>query len=129
MTYVLTLDALGDGTRRRIFEMLRERPSSVGELARRLPVSQPAVSQHLRLLREAGLVDVTPEGRRRIYRLRPEGLAPLRAYLEGMWRDALEAFGDEAARRAGTPPASTETGRQPASTETGTHPASTEAAP
>jgi DNA-binding transcriptional ArsR family regulator len=101
MTYVKILNALGDSTRRQVFEMLRARPSSVGELARRLPVSQPAVSQHLRVLREAGLVDVRPDGRRRVYRPRPAGLGPLRAYIEGMWADALEAYGEEAVRRAG----------------------------
>lgn len=108
MTYGLILNALGDGTRRRIFEMLRARPSAVGELAARLPVSQPAVSQHLRVLREAGLVEVSPRGRRRIYGPRPSGMAPLRDYLEGMWGEALEAFGEEAARRAARAPAPVE---------------------
>ncbi len=85
--------------------MLRARPSAVGELAARLPVSQPAVSQHLRVLREAGLVEVSAQGRRRIYRPRPAGLAPLRVYLETMWGDALAAFGEAATHRAAPVPA------------------------
>jgi len=92
MTYESVLHAIADPTRRRILELLRERPLSVGELARGLPVSQPAVSQHLAVLREAALVEGRRVGRRSIHRLRPEGLAPLRSYVESMWEDALAAY-------------------------------------
>ena len=92
MTYELALDALADGTRRDILELLRAGPSTVGALAEGLPVSQPAVSQHLKTLREAGLVEAERRGVRRIYRIRAAGLAPLRAYVESFWDDALEAF-------------------------------------
>jgi DNA-binding transcriptional ArsR family regulator len=92
MAYALTMDALGDPTRRAIFERLRSGPSSVGELAAELPVSRPAVSQHLRVLREAGLVTERRDGTRRIYRIEPYGLAELRDYIESFWDDALAAF-------------------------------------
>lgn len=92
MTYESALRALQDSTRRAIIDRLRRRPLSVGELAGDLPVSQPAVSQHLGVLRDAGLVTSWREGRRRIYALRPEGLLPLRAYVEAMWADALAAY-------------------------------------
>jgi DNA-binding transcriptional ArsR family regulator len=92
MTYGITLAALGDPTRRAIVDRLRARPRSVGELADALPVSQPAVSQHLAVLRDAGLVEGRREGRRSIYRLRPEGLEPLRVWVEAMWDDALAAY-------------------------------------
>ncbi len=84
--------ALGDTTRREIFERLAERPWSVGELARELPVSRPAVSQHLRVLKDAGLVIDQPAGNRRIYQLDPEGLGEMRAYLDRFWHQALTAF-------------------------------------
>jgi DNA-binding transcriptional ArsR family regulator len=83
---------LGDPTRRAIFERLAQRPRSVGELAEELPVSRPAVSQHLRALKDAGLVIDRAEGTRRIYQLRPEGIAALRAYLDHLWDDALTSF-------------------------------------
>jgi DNA-binding transcriptional ArsR family regulator len=83
---------LGDPTRRVIFEMLAQGPLSVGELVERLPISQPAVSQHLRVLREGGLVVSRAEGTRRVYRLNPEGVGALRAWLEGVWADALTGF-------------------------------------
>jgi DNA-binding transcriptional ArsR family regulator len=86
------MDALGDPTRRAIFERLRGGPRSVGELAAALPVSRPAVSQHLRVLREAGLVTERRNGTRRIYRIEPQGLAELRDYIESFWDDALAAF-------------------------------------
>jgi DNA-binding transcriptional ArsR family regulator len=86
------LSALADPTRRRIFERVAERPQAVGELARDLPVSRPAVSQHLKVLKAAGLVVDSPEGNRRIYRLNPEGLEALRAYLERFWNRSLAAF-------------------------------------
>jgi DNA-binding transcriptional ArsR family regulator len=86
------MDALGDPTRRAVFEGLKGGPKAVGELAAGLPVSRPAVSQHLRILREAGLVRERRDGTRRIYALAPEGLAELRAYLEGFWNQALADF-------------------------------------
>ena len=86
------LDALGDPTRRAIFEQLAESPSAVVDLARRLPVSRPAVSQHLRVLKEAGLVRDVQLGTRRVYSLDPDGLAGLRDYLERFWRTALHSF-------------------------------------
>jgi DNA-binding transcriptional ArsR family regulator len=86
------LTALGDPTRRAIFERLAERPQAVGELARELPVSRPAVSQHLKVLKEAGLVTDRPEGARRIYQLDPDGVGALRAYLDQFWNRALAAY-------------------------------------
>jgi DNA-binding transcriptional ArsR family regulator len=88
----LALDALGDGTRREIFERVAARPRAVGELASELPVSRPAVSQHLRVLKDAGLVTDRRQGNRRIYELNLNGLAGLRAYLEGFWNAALVSF-------------------------------------
>jgi DNA-binding transcriptional ArsR family regulator len=84
--------ALGDRTRRAIFERLAERPCAVGELATGLPVSRPAVSQHLKVLKEAGLVVDQPTGNRRIYRINPDGLAELRADLDRFWISALAAY-------------------------------------
>ena len=84
--------ALGDPTRRAIFERLAERPRAVGELALELPVSRPAVSQHLRVLKEARLVTERAEGTRRIYRLDPDGVGALRADLERYWGRALAAY-------------------------------------
>jgi DNA-binding transcriptional ArsR family regulator len=86
------LDALGDATRREIMERLRGGPRPVGEIAADLPVSRPAVSQHLRVLKEAGLVTERKEGTRRIYRLDPDGLKDLRAYLDSFWEQALAGF-------------------------------------
>jgi DNA-binding transcriptional ArsR family regulator len=86
------LDALGDPTRRAIFEQLAERPSAVVDLAEHLPVSRPAVSQHLKVLKEAGLVRDVQVGTRRVYSLDPDGLAGLRDYLERFWRTALHSF-------------------------------------
>ena len=86
--------ALGDPTRRAIVERLAERPRAVGELARELPVSRPAVSQHLRVLKEARLVTERPEGTRRIYRIDPTGVGVLRADLERFWDRALAAYKD-----------------------------------
>jgi DNA-binding transcriptional ArsR family regulator len=94
-------DALGDPTRRRIFESLRTGPQSVGELAGGLPVSRPAVSQHLRVLKEAGLVDDRKHGTRRVYRVDPDGLRPLRDYFDSFWTEALERFRDEARKEQG----------------------------
>lgn len=84
--------ALGDRTRRAIFERLVDRPCAVGELAIGLPVSRPAVSQHLRVLKDAGLVVDQAVGNRRIYRLNPDGLAELRADLDRFWLSALTAY-------------------------------------
>jgi DNA-binding transcriptional ArsR family regulator len=84
--------ALGDPTRRAIFERLADRPRAVGELASELPVSRPAVSQHLKVLKEAGLVLDRPVGNRRIYRVDPGGLAALRADLDRFWGKALAAY-------------------------------------
>ncbi len=95
------LDALGDPTRRQIFESLRGGPRSVGELADGLPVSRPAVSQHLRVLKEAGLVSDRKEGTRRLYRVDPRGLAGLRDYFDGFWGEALARFAAEARREQG----------------------------
>ena len=86
------MDALGDGTRRQIFERLALRPHTVGELAAALPVSRPAVSQHLKVLREAGVVLVRPHGTRRVYHLDPEGVAAMRTYFDRFWNQALAAF-------------------------------------
>jgi DNA-binding transcriptional ArsR family regulator len=87
-----SLAALGDPTRRAIFERVAARPSAVGDLARGLPVSRPAVSQHLKVLKEAGLVTETPEGTRRIYRLDPRGIAAMRDWLDVHWSGALQSF-------------------------------------
>jgi DNA-binding transcriptional ArsR family regulator len=84
--------ALGDPTRREIFERLAVRPQAVGELARELPVSRPAVSQHLRVLKRAGLVADQAVGTRRVYRLDPDGLGALRAQLERFWTQALATY-------------------------------------
>ena len=84
--------ALGDPTRKAIFELLTDRPRAVGELAAALPVSRPAVSQHLKVLKDAGLVVDRPVGTRRIYRARPDGLAALRADLERFWGNTLAAY-------------------------------------
>ena len=91
-------DALGDPTLRTIFERLAARPQAVGELAQGLPVSRPAVSQHLRVLKEAGLVTERRNGTRRLYRVDTDGLAEVRDYLESFWTDVLAAF--EAAAEA-----------------------------
>ena len=86
------LTALGDPTRREIFERLAERPRAVGELAGELPVSRPAVSQHLKVLKDAGLVIDRQAGTRRIYQLDPDGVDALRAYLDRFWSRALTSF-------------------------------------
>jgi DNA-binding transcriptional ArsR family regulator len=86
------LDALGDPTRRAILELLRDGPRPVGELAEALPVSRPAVSQHLAVLKAAGLVSDRAAGRRRLYAVDPAGLDALRAYLEGLWGQALASY-------------------------------------
>ncbi len=85
-------DALGDPTRRSVLELLRDGERSVREITDRMDVSQPAVSQHLRVLHGAGLVDVRPVGARRLYRIRPDGFADVRAWVDRFWDDALTAF-------------------------------------
>ena len=92
----LVLEALGDRSRRLILGLLAERPRPVGELAAELPVTRPAVSLHLKVLREAGLVADTPVGTRRIYRLDPDGLELLRTFLDRLWAGALDRFADAA---------------------------------
>ncbi|HME39091.1 MAG TPA: metalloregulator ArsR/SmtB family transcription factor [Steroidobacteraceae bacterium] len=95
MSYERALQCLSDPTRRRIFERLRAGPKSVGVLAHGLPVSRPAVSQHLKSLKQAGLVKDRSEGARRVYYIDPEGLGELRRWLDQFWDDALEAFKNE----------------------------------
>jgi DNA-binding transcriptional ArsR family regulator len=96
MTNIKSLEALADPTRRMLFERLSEGPCSVGELTEVVSVSQPAVSQHLRVLKEAHLVRVRKAGTRRIYSLDPTGLAELRQYLDELWDDVLTAFQEAA---------------------------------
>jgi DNA-binding transcriptional ArsR family regulator len=100
VTYGDTLTALADPTRRNVFERLISGPRSVGELAQGFPVSRPAVSQHLRVLKEAGLVIDNREGTRRLYQLNPEGLAALRTYLDRFWEQSLAAFKSAAERES-----------------------------
>jgi DNA-binding transcriptional ArsR family regulator len=96
----IVLDALGDWTRRQIFEALRKGPRSVGDLAGDLPVSRPAVSQHLRVLKEAGLVLDRKDGTRRIYSVDPQGLTDIRAYFDSFWDEALDRFAAEARKES-----------------------------
>lgn len=95
MAYGSTLTALADPTRRAVFERLRDGPASVGAIAADLPVSRPAVSQHLKALKAAGLVVDRSEGARRVYYIDPDGLGELRRWLDQFWGDALEAFKNE----------------------------------
>jgi DNA-binding transcriptional ArsR family regulator len=97
----VVLDALGDPTRRQIFESLKSGPRSVGELAAGLPVSRPAVSQHLRVLKAAGLVSDRKDGTRRVYRIEPDGVARVRDYFDEFWSEALERFREAARKEAG----------------------------
>jgi len=96
-SYAEALQCLSDPTRRQVFERLRAGPRSVGALARGLPVSRPAVSQHLKVLKGAGLVTHRAEGTRRVYYIDPHGLGELRRWLDGFWTDALESFKNEVA--------------------------------
>ncbi|HWZ64272.1 MAG TPA: metalloregulator ArsR/SmtB family transcription factor [Steroidobacteraceae bacterium] len=96
MTYARVLHSLGDPTRRRVFERLRAGPQSVGVLARGLPVSRPAVSQHLKVLKAAGLVVERAAGTRRLYSIDPDGLGELRRWLDQFWDEALRALKKEA---------------------------------
>lgn len=92
MAYDRALAALSDPTRRRVFERLKPGGRAVGEIAKGLPVSRPAVSQHLKVLKEAGLVRETRDGTRRIYEIDPKGLGQLRRWLDQFWDTALDAF-------------------------------------
>jgi len=92
MSNINSFEALADPTRRQLFEHLRSGPRSVNELVDVVSVSQPAVSQHLRVLKEARLVQVQKQGKQRIYSLNPEGLGELRAYIDTFWDNVLEAF-------------------------------------
>jgi len=98
MAYEMAFAALADPTRRRVFEELRRGPRSVGKIAARMPVSRPAVSQHLAVLKQAGLVGDKPEGTRRVYYIDPKGLLALRIWLDRFWGEALLAFQAEAER-------------------------------
>ncbi len=100
MTNSVSFAALADPTRVAIVERLAERPMAVGDLAAGLPVSRPAVSQHLKVLKAAGLVRDQPDGTRRIYSLDPAGLGPMRAWLDRFWDRALAAYA-EAAEKEG----------------------------
>ena len=99
MAYAEAFTALADPTRRHIFEALWAEPKTVGELAKGQPVSRPAVSQHLKVLQAAKLVSVEPQGNRRLYLVKRDGLDELRRYLERFWSDALTAYGAEIERR------------------------------
>lgn len=110
MTYSNALAALADPTRRRVFEQLRSGPQPVGRIAEGMPVSRPAVSQHLKALKEAGLVREHRDGARRIYEIDPQGLGALRRWLDQFWDGALDAF--QAAIDAEPPPRQPRT-RQP----------------
>jgi DNA-binding transcriptional ArsR family regulator len=98
MAYADGLDALADSTRRLLLERLTAGPLSAGELARGLPMSRPAVSQHLRVLKEAELISERRQGTKRIYRLNPHGLTQLRTYFDDFWQRALDNLADAADR-------------------------------
>jgi DNA-binding transcriptional ArsR family regulator len=101
MTYKQALSALSDPTRRAVFERVIKAPRSVGEIARGLPISRPAVSQHLKVLRDAGLIHEQREGTRRIYSADAKALGELRAYIDEMWRAALGKFAAAADKHEG----------------------------
>lgn len=92
VTYGAVLDSLADPTRREVLDLVRRRPSSVQEIANQLPISRPAVSQHLKILKDAGVVASHPAGTRRIYTVTTDGFEVLRQWLDVMWRDALSSF-------------------------------------
>lgn len=98
MAYASALESLADPTRRQVFERLKSGPQSVGEIADGMPVSRPAVSQHLKVLKDAGLVRDRAEGARRVYYIDPEGLGELRRWLDEFWTDALDSFAREVSR-------------------------------
>ena len=97
----LILHAVQDPTRRRLLELLRSGEDSVRELTDALPVTQGAVSQHLKVLRDADLVQARPDGTRRLYAITPDGLGPVRAWVDSFWDDALSAFAEHTERRRG----------------------------
>ncbi|HEX2510357.1 MAG TPA: metalloregulator ArsR/SmtB family transcription factor [Microvirga sp.] len=97
MPYQQAIVALADPTRRAVFEAVARGPASVAEIARGFPVSRPAVSQHLKVLKDAGLVQERPQGTRRIYAVRLEGLEELRAWLDQFWDETLKAYADSLA--------------------------------
>lgn len=101
MSYQSAIEALADSRRRAIFETLRHGPQTVVEIAGSQPVSRPAVSQHLKVLHSAGLVSVRPEGTRRYYSVRRQGLSGLRLWIEGFWDDVLENYAAEVRRQTG----------------------------
>ena len=103
MTYQTALAALGDPTRRHVFERLRGGAKSVGRIAHGMPVSRPAVSQHLAVLKKAGLVGDRAMGTRRVYYIDPKGLAAIRAWLDQFWDDALKAFQAEINKKDASP--------------------------
>jgi DNA-binding transcriptional ArsR family regulator len=98
MTYETAFAALADPTRRRVLEKLSSGPKAVGVIARGLPVSRPAVSQHLKVLKEAGLVADRPEGTRRVYYIDPDGIGAMRRWLDQFWDAALQAYAQEVKR-------------------------------
>jgi DNA-binding transcriptional ArsR family regulator len=98
------LDALGDPTRREIFALIAKAPTAVGDIAGALPISRPAVSQHLKILKDAGLLSVHREGTRNIYSADPSGIAVLHAAVERFWRDALAAYKDRAEQKGSREP-------------------------
>lgn len=100
MAYEAAFTALADPTRRRVFEALRRGPQTVGHLAARMPVSRPAVSQHLKVLKEASLVTDRAEGTRRLYQIDPKGLAAVRRWLDQFWDEALASFQAELERES-----------------------------
>lgn len=106
-------DALGEPTRRRIVELLREGPQPVGELARQLPVGRPAVSKHLKVLTAAGLTSHRNVGTSNLYSLRPDGIEQARRWLDESWQAVLTAFADAARERARSHPRGTETKEKP----------------
>ncbi|HEX3846030.1 MAG TPA: metalloregulator ArsR/SmtB family transcription factor [Steroidobacteraceae bacterium] len=99
MAYQSAFMALADPTRRHVFERLRGGPKSVGRIAHGMPVSRPAVSQHLKVLKKAGLVQDRAEGTQRVYSIDPKGLAAIRAWLDQFWEDALKAFQAEVEKK------------------------------
>ena|ERR1700760_2232634 len=99
MAYEMALAALSDPTRRKVFERLKHGGRAVGEIAKGLPVSRPAVSQHLKVLKEAGLVREERDGTRRIYEIDPKGLGQLRRWLDQFWDTALDAFRAEVEKK------------------------------
>jgi DNA-binding transcriptional ArsR family regulator len=115
------ISALGDATRRAIFESLARGPKSVGQLAAELPVSRPAVSQHLRVLKDAGLVTDQADGTRRIYQIRAHGVQAIHAYLDQMWNQAMAAFQTEAERISPSQLATDKAGPPHGAADTRTH--------